>query len=331
MNETPTQIPPRRSLRWIAPLIVILLLVAASGWAWHAWQQWQEKAALQSQADAVRMQGLLDSVEALRRDQRASSARLQDAASTNRVLRDEVLGLGQRSALLEENVARLAETTRQDSQALHMDQAELLLVQAAQRLDAADDLRGAGRLYALATTELSGLPSTDGLNLRQALLQERAALEALGTGPRAQARARLAAVAQALETLPAHGAPASPAAGVPDPRAWWAVALAAFVEITPSEVNGPLTAADRVAGHDALQLELTLARAAIERGDTTALQQALERIERSMTTLWPDSPALRSQRAELRSLRSAPLRTDAPELGSTLRQLRILRDGDTPL
>lgn len=332
MNETPAPPPPRHALRWLAPLIIVLLLVAASGWGWHAWRQGQERARVQSQAEAVRLQGLLDTVEALRRDQRATSARLQDAASANRVLRDEVLGLGQRSALLEENLARLAETTRQDSQALHRDEAELLLTQAAQRLDAADDLEGARRLYALAAAQLDDLPSADALNLRQALMQERNALDALGTGPRAQARLRLAALAEAMETLPVHGAAAQTAdTTTGDTRPWWQIALAAFVEITPSAVHGPLTAADRTVAADALQLELTLARAAIERGDRTALRQALDRIERGMTALWPDSPALRRQRAELVALRSAPLRLDAPELGSTLRQLRTLRDGETPL
>ncbi|WP_312683765.1 uroporphyrinogen-III C-methyltransferase [Stenotrophomonas chelatiphaga] len=329
MTENPPPTPPQRSLRWIVPLVIVLLLVAASGWGWHAFQQWQEKTRLQSQADAVRLQGLLDSVDALRRDQRAASARLQDAASTNRVLRDEVLGLGQRSALIEENLARLAEDARQDSHALHVDEAELLLTQAAQRLEGADDLAGARRLYALAATQLEDLPSADGLNLRQALLQERNVLDGAGNGPRAEVRQRLAGFADALQTLPLH-TPESPADAA-RVRPWWEIALAPFVQITPSRLSGPLTDAQRVAGADALQVELTLARAAVERGDSTALQQALDRIEHGMTRLWPDSPDLRRQRAELRALRSAPLRLGAPELGSTLQQLRTLRDGETPL
>ncbi|PSD20910.1 hypothetical protein C7E13_21900, partial [Stenotrophomonas maltophilia] len=50
-------------------------------------------------------------------------------------------------------------------------------------------------------------------------------------------------------------------------KPWWQATLAPFVDITPSRQNGPLTAAEKRNADDALQLELTLARAAIERGD----------------------------------------------------------------
>lgn len=331
MNETSPPSPARRR-PWLIAALVVVVLVASSGWAWHAWQQHQQQSVLQAQADALRLQGLLDSVEVLRRDQRASSARLQDAASTNRVLRDEVLGLGQRSALLEQNVARLADNVRQDSQALHRDAAELLLVQAGQRLDAIDDVEGARRLYALAASQLDDLPPAEGLNLRQALLQESTVLDAAGQGPRADVLQRLAALAQSLDALPLE----LPLEGNDDKQPgtvrmpWWQKALAPFVTMTPTRLQGPLTEAERVTGREALQVELTLARAAVERGDAATLGLALDRIERGMTRLWPDSPALRRQRAELRSMRSAPLRLAAPELGSTLRQLRSLQDGGNP-
>ena len=328
---SPSALPPRTprpsALRWVLPLLILLALAAAGAWGWHRWQQAQALQRAQAQASEVRLAGLEQRLEGLRRDQRASSQRLQDAAATNRVLRDEMLGLGQRSALLEENLARLAETTRQDSYAVQRDEAELLLTQALQRLDAADDLAGARRLYAQAAVQLGALPATQGLNLMQALMQERDALDRAGTGPRAQARQRLAAFALALQGLPTTvESDRSPAVVVP----WWQRALAPFVAMTPTRLHGPLTDAERVTGLDALQLEITLGRAAIERGDTTALEQAANRIELWMNRLWPDSPALRTQRDELRQLRSAPLRLSAPELGSTLQQLRTLHDGGSP-
>lgn len=319
---------PSRVLRWSLLAVGVVALGGAGAWGWQQWQQQLGAARAQAAQDAVRLQGLSDSVDALRRDQRAASQRLQDAAATNRVLRDEMLGLGQRSALLEENLARLAADSRHDAQALHRDEAELLLMQASQRLDAADDVDGARRLYALAAVALADLPDADGLNLRQALLQERTVIDAAGSGPRAQVLQRLATLDASLQALPEDGE--RPAAAAADARPWWQVALAPFVEITPTTLSGPLTDAERVQGRDALQLELTLARAAAERGDAPALQQACDRIERWMTRLWPDSPALRSLRAELQAMAKAPLRLAAPELGSTLRQLHSLRDGDTP-
>ncbi|MFX5611008.1 hypothetical protein ABTD85_21515, partial [Acinetobacter baumannii] len=72
---------------------------------------------------AVQLQGLEATLDALRRDQRATSQRLQDAATTNRVLRGEMLGLSQRSALLEENLAKLADSANQGRQAVQRDEA----------------------------------------------------------------------------------------------------------------------------------------------------------------------------------------------------------------
>lgn len=322
MNEIDPP-PPHRPLRWILPLAVAAVAVGGAGWGWTQWQAQQARAA-QREADAnVLVQGLAGSVEALRRDQRSTSQRVQDAAATNRVLRDEMLGLSQRNALLEENLARLADSTRHNAQALQLEEAELLLSQAGQRLAFADDVDGARRLYALAAAALEELPGGEYLNLRQALMQERNAVDALGPGPRAETQQRLARFAGALGALPEQIVPAAGSAAPP----WWQQLLAPFVTITPTAAQGPLTAAERSAAWDALQLELTLARAAVERGNQSEFEQSLDRVALWMPRLWPDSPGLRERRAELQQLRARVLRPPLPELGSTLQQLRAMRDG----
>jgi len=323
MNDTPPPAPSRRPARWLLPLAVVVVLGAAGYAGWHYWQQQQRDRAAQAQSTDVQLKGLEATVEALRRDQRATSQRLQDAAATNRVLRDEMLGLSQRSALLEENLTRLTESANQGRQAVQRDEAELLLTQAAQRLAFADDVEGARRLYAQAATALADLPDNEGLNLRQALVQERDALDALGTGPRVQALHRLNAVAQPMQGLPSE-LPPSPAEAAAKP--WWQSALAPFVDITPTRLNGPLTQAERAAADDALQLELTLARAAIERGDRSGRDAALNRVAHWAQRRWPDSPGLRAQHAELQALRKAPLQAESSVLGSTLQQLRSQTD-----
>jgi uroporphyrin-3 C-methyltransferase len=325
MNDDVSPPPDPRSLRWIVPLAVVLVIGVGVAWGWTRWQAEQARAA-QAQADAgLQLQGLVDSVEALRRDQRSTSQRVQDAAATNRVLRDEMLGLSQRNALLEDNLAKLADSTRHGAQALQLEETELLLGQAAQRLAYADDVDGAKRLYALAATTLADVQGNDYLNLRQALMQERNAVDALGPGVRATTGAQLAAFATALEQVPEQvDAGAGAAAGTP----WWQQVLAPFVTITPTRTQGPLTDAERVAGWDSLQLELTLARAAVERGDQDGFTHAVDRVAAWLPRLWPDSPALRERRAELQQLRTRVLHPAVPELGSTLQQLRAMRDGD---
>jgi uroporphyrin-3 C-methyltransferase len=309
MNDTLPPAPsPHRPVRWLLPLAVLAVLGAGSYAGYHYWQKQQSDQLAQAQTTAVQLKGLEATVEALRRDQRAASQRLQDAATTNRVLRDEMLGLSQRSALLEENLAKLADSANQGRQAVQRDEAELLLTQAAQRLAFADDVEGSRRLYALAATALADLPDSDGLNLRQALVQERNALDALG---------------KALQGLPSQIAQ-TPADNTAKP--WWQAALAPFVDITPSRLNGPLTSAERTTIDTALQLELTLARAAIERGDGSGRDAALNRIDLWAQRRWPDSPDLRAQRAELHALRTLPLQADNTVLGSTLQQLRTQTD-----
>lgn len=316
--------PPRhRPLRWIVPLAAAAVIVGGAGWGWTQWQAQQARTA-QREADAnVLVQGLAGSVEALRRDQRSTSQRVQDAAATNRVLRDEMLGLSQRNALLEENLARLADSTRHSAQALQLEEAELLLSQAGQRLAFADDVDGARRLYALAAAALEDVQGSEYLNLRQALMQERNAVDALGAGPRAETQQRLASFAQALGALPETLVPAQGTAAAP----WWHQVLAPFVTITPTAMQGPLTGAERTAAWDSLQLELTLARAAVERGNQSEFEQSLDRVALWLPRLWPDSPGLRERRAELQQLRARVLRPPLPELGSTLQQLRAMRDG----
>jgi uroporphyrin-3 C-methyltransferase len=312
-------------VRWIAPLAVLLVIGAGVAWGWTRWQAEQARE-LQRQADTgLQLQGLVDSVEALRRDQRSTSQRVQDAAATNRVLRDEMLGLSQRSALLEDNLAKLADSTRHGAQALQLEETELLLGQAAQRLAYADDVEGAKRLYALAASTLADVPGNDYLNVRQALMQERNAVDALGPGVRVSTAAQLATFSKALERLPQQ-VDAVPGAEAATP--WWHQVLAPFVTITPTHTQGPLTDAERVTGWDALQLELTLARAAVERGDQPGFTHAVDRVALWLPRLWPDSPALRERRAELQQLRMRVLQPALPELGSTLQQLRSMRDGD---
>ncbi|WP_411849457.1 uroporphyrinogen-III C-methyltransferase [Stenotrophomonas sp. LGBM10] len=323
MNEADSPPPARRPLRWIVPVLALLVVGGGAAWGWTQWQAQQAQARLRDENASLQLQGLLDSVEALRRDQRSTSQRVQDAAATNRVLRDEMLGLSQRNALLEDNLAKLADSTRHGAQALQLEEAELLLSQAGQRLAFADDIEGARRLYALAANALGDIQGGDYLNLRQALMQERNALDAQGPGARAQASTALAAFARTLTTLPDAVADDADTAATP----WWHQVLAPFVTITPTRTQGPLTDAERVAAWDSLQLELTLARAAIERGDQAGYEQALDRVALWLPRLWPDSPALRERRGELQQLRTRTLRPTLPELGSTLQQLRAMRDG----
>ena len=328
MNDQPSA-PPRSGYRARLALAALALVVVGIG-AWRGWTWWQERGVreqtLQSAAEQ-RLEALESRTEALRRDQRAQAQRLLDAAATNRVLRDEVLGLGQRGALLEESVAKLTDPTRHGAQALRLDEVELLLSQAAQRLDIAHDLAGARRAYALAAGALDGIDDHRLLNLKQALAQERAALDAQGAGPQAAAMRQLEQIAAALPALPRERNATADLASRPTWQRW----LAPLVDVRPTRDATLVAPEERTTADAALQIEISLARAALERDDDAAFRAALARVEGWLPRLWPDSPARRQVHAQLRTLQatSAPVRPT--ELGSTLQQLRALRSAGVRL
>lgn len=322
MEPTPIEgagrAPPRRK-RSPLPWLLSVALLALLGWrGWQEWQSWQSRAAAAANAELEQLQALDERIDALRRDQRAQAERIARSDATNRVLRDEVIGVGQRAALLEDSVARLADPSRHGAQALRLDEVELLLATGAQRLQLAGDLDGARRAYALAAGVLDGVDDPAYLDLRQALAQERAELDALGADPKVVALARLDAFAGSLPSpgsLPRRDGDAQ--------RPWWQRAFARLVQVRPSDRAVAVAPGERDAGFVALQLELTLARAAAERRDRDGWTAALVRADSWLRRLSP--PSLQDQRKRLAALRALPLAPRMPAFGSTLRQLQAMR------
>ncbi|MEO7251255.1 MAG: hypothetical protein ABIW30_01465, partial [Arenimonas sp.] len=108
MNTPPAplpSIPPRRSRAGglLLSLLLLIVLAAAGGFGWRYWQQQQARNA----ASATQQRHALDaSLDALRTSQRAQARRMQQAEATNRLLRDELLGIGERATLLEDSVSK---------------------------------------------------------------------------------------------------------------------------------------------------------------------------------------------------------------------------------
>lgn len=316
----PTSSPPRRRAR-LWPWLLVLLALAAGGWfGWHEWQaRMARERAAASDAD-LRLEALDQRITALREDQRAQNRRLTQADNTNRVVRDELHGIGQRAALLEDSVSKLADPDRHGAQAMRLDETELLLTLGQQRLSIAGDLDGARRAYALAGGVLDGIDDPAYLSLRQTLMQERAALDALGIEPRVQAMAKLDALAQTLTLPPTRES------GADAPQApWWQRAFGTLIEVRPVDRTVATHPSDRAAALAGLQLEITLARAAAERRDAAGYRAALQRADGWLLRLAPPSTTLARQREQLKLLREQSLSLTVPALGTTLQQLRQLR------
>ncbi|MBW8851718.1 MAG: uroporphyrinogen-III C-methyltransferase [Xanthomonadales bacterium] len=303
---------------WIA-----IAIVALGGGLWYLDHR-RDAAARVAEIEAdQRLRATESRLDGLRRDVRGHGQRLQQADATNRVLRDELLGLGQRAALLEQQVTRLADADRKGAQALRLDETELLLTLGEQRLRLAGDLDGARHAYALAADVLDGIDTPGTLNAKQALAQERAALAALDGDPARRAMVQLDAFARALPDDPATPALAPAAGGAP----WWERVLATLVQVRHDDAQVALSAEDRTAARTALELELALARSAIDRRDPAGYRAALGRADAWLPRLWPPSPTLDARRAALKRLQALPLTLDLPTLGSTRQVLRAQRGG----
>ncbi|MGO4259770.1 uroporphyrinogen-III C-methyltransferase [Lysobacter sp. TAB13] len=312
--------PRRGSNAWLWLLIVLLI---AGGGGWYGWREWQHRQIREREAAAdadQRLEALDQRVDTLRTNQEAQNRRIVQADSTNRVLRDELHGIGQRAALIEDSVSKLADPDRHGAQAMRLDETELLLTLGQQRLLIAGDLEGARRAYALAGGVLDGIDDPAYLSLRQTLLQETAALKELGIEPRMQAMAKLDALAQTL-TLPEETAKQA----APAPAPWWQRAFGSLIETQPVDRTVASHPSDRAAALAGLQLEISLARAAAERRDAAGYRVALKRAERWVQRLSAPSPAQERQLAALRELAALPLSLSVPTLGTTLQQLRQLR------
>ncbi len=307
--------------------LIVLIALLVGGWKLHDWwQARQARIAVDSMPseDADSSQTLIDS---LRREQHALAQRMADTATNNKILRDEVLGLGERSALLEESVARIAGPRAQGEQALQLDEVDLLLTIGQQQLQLAGDLPSALHAYALADSTLAASADPNLLDLRQTLAQEIAALRALPPDPRATLGGRLDALEAGLDAVPLTAIePPQHDARTP----LLDRVLGSMVSVQRRDTRDLLSPAAREAGMTALRLEFTVARLALERRDERAFNASLDRIDGWLPRLLPPGALLQQQQRQLAALKNQPLRLELPVLGSSLDALRRLRGARTP-
>ncbi len=321
MPDIPPTLPPRRRLPAALWLLLALSVVLGSILVWRTVRQTPEAASdtLDPAALDARLAQTEASLGAMRRSQEAVNQRLTDTSARTSLLRDEVLGVTQRSALIEDSVRELAGSRHEGETSLRVDEAELLLTFAQQRLRLAGDLPGAVRATELAEGVLAQPRDPALLNLRQALTQELAALRTAPPLPQVVAARELDAFEAALPTLAAArpGAPPNPA----EETSGLQRVLGAFVQVRASGEQDLLVPEDRSAGEAALALEVALAHTALDRQDTTGFRASLARLDRWLVRLYAVGPSLTRERSRLAALGKFALTTTLPEAGSTLEEL----------
>ncbi|MFY2763902.1 uroporphyrinogen-III C-methyltransferase [Arenimonas sp. MALMAid1274] len=328
-SDTPPARRPFGALGW---LLLCAVLAAGVYGAWRGWQALRpsEEAGpdLSPEALDARLLEAEQALVSLRRTHHGLDQRLTDTTARTGLLRDEVLGVGQRAAILEDNLRELSAQASEGRDALRLDEVELLLSLAQARLDIAGDLPGAIQATSLAHDTLAPLTDPLYINLRQTVGQELAALRALPADPRTAAAAELDALQSGLAGFTSR-APGSTPAAAPAASGWQRL-LDAVVQVRPSNPQDLISPADRATGEATLALELALARTALDRRDEGGFRAGIQRIDQWLQRLYADDASLRAQREKLSGLATLTLRPDLPLQGAGLQQLRDLRRGRTP-
>jgi len=312
--------PSRQPLFLFAAALLLASAGVATWWWWPAPSV--EPDPLAAASLDQRLLGVEQMLATLKRGQSRTEQRLADLEARSKVLRDEVLGFGQRAALVEETVQQVsAGTGAAPGTRLRLDEVDLLLSFAEARLSLSGDVAGARRAYDLADGLLSALTAPQFVNLRQSLAQEQAALAALPADPRIAVEAGIEHFETTLTALVA-----APAVATDTPAATPLNRLMdALVDVRPRAADELLAPADRQRGDAALRLELGLARLAAERRDQEGLSAALVRSGIWTKRLYAPSAGLDKAVADLQAIAQQPLVADVPVLGSTLAQLRAQR------
>lgn len=318
---------PRR-WPWLLLAIVLVLVAVGARWAFLSLRQSDDQRA-ETQAEneilRARLADIDRALDQLREGQQRLSQRLDSSSATNQVLREELLGMGERAGLLEDAVARLAQSRMSGESLLRLNEAEFLLAMGAERLSLYADVGAAIQAYSLAEGALAELDDPALATLRQTLAQELIQLRQMPPDPRPPLRAELATLAGELPQLPSSRSGEVPLASPDSSRLAQLLGQLVTVRRVGTQAD-PLGPAQHQAALAAMALQFELAQTALARPDAAAFQAALDRIAQSGQALFDEgSPAVVDWQARLSAARNTPLLPTPPVLGATLRELRSLR------
>ena len=319
-QERPPGAVRRSRFAWLVALAALVLAIVA---LWRVYALEHGSAARQAAAFddlATRVDTLARTLEQRKRDYDALRGRVTDADEVNKGVREELLGLSERSRHLEDAVANLSEQRLSGRDALALNETEFLLQQAQERLALFQDAPAALSAYRLADSALAATEDPVFASVRQTIGAERQALEAVKPAETAATLVALARLRDALATLPQQPV----AAAAPAQPSRWQGFIDQFVRISHNDGD------DAFAGHDIaltrslIALDLRSAEAALLARDADGYKAALARVRRGVGHTF-DATAASATLAEIDRLAAMPLAPALPELGSALKELRNLR------
>ena len=328
--QTPTRAARPRGI--LAIVLALLALIAAgySAWGVYRLQHPQDATSLRARVDQLgtQLDGTQRSVEANQRESESFRSRAKDIDGVNKSLREEVLGLSERTRLLEDAVTNLAEKRLSGHDALALNEAELLLLLGQQRYALFHDAAATIAAYRQADMALAETDDPAFVGVRQTVAAEIEALNAqqdkgvnVAVTAIDQLRGRLAKLPLAQSRQTASETPAA------DESRLWRV-VSQFVRVShDQDVLASVHARGGELGGELIALDLSVAQSALLARDAVAYHDALQRVRLASAQRYvATDPSVIEILAELDKLITMPLAAPAPGiLGSALKELRNLR------
>jgi uroporphyrin-3 C-methyltransferase len=330
---TPAQTRARagKPLGILGIVLALLALTAAgySAWGVYRLQHPQDTNSLRARLDQLgtQLDGTQRSVESNQRESESFRTRAKDIDGVNKSLREEVLGLSERTRLLEDAVTNLAEKRLSGHDALALNEAELLLLLGQQRFALFHDAAATIAAYRQADMALAETDDPAFVGVRQTVAAE---IEALNAQQDKGVNVAVTAIDQLrgrLAKLPlAQNRQISETPVADESRLWRVVSQ--FVRVShDQDVLASVHARGGELGGELIALDLSVAQSALLARDAVAYHDALQRVRLGSAQRYAATdPAVIETLAELDKLTAMPLAAPAPGiLGSALKELRNLR------
>jgi uroporphyrin-3 C-methyltransferase len=320
---SPEPTPPRRRLRLLWPIVVVLAVLA--GYGWYRFGP-PDKPPGDPATPATTP--ALDESARMRAELAALHSRLEDAAAVNRSLREQVLGLTQRVGLVEDGLGGLERGAAPGLDALRLAEADYLLRLGEERLSLFGDVAAARTAFDLADQQLAQAADPGVTSVRQTLALERDALAGIASADLPVLLARLDALATQVSHWKMQTAADGAVPASAEPPGWWARvgnSLDGYFRVRrvdPTEKlrGGPLL-------RERLALDFARARMLLVRGEGAAALRTIEGLRRDIAANFDTrEPELVRALAVLDGMRAAPLAPTLPTLGESRRELARLRD-----
>jgi uroporphyrin-3 C-methyltransferase len=305
--------------------LCIVLFVAGGGVA--LWWWYQSGAGTVADVASLRTQveTLTHDVTQLRRNADTLRARLDDGDKVDKSMREQLLSLGERTHLLEDALANLADKRLSGHDALALDEAELLLTLGGERYVLFHDAAAAMTAYRAADTVLSEVEDPAFSTVRQSIGAEITALSDTHAADAAALVARFDRLRAQSAQLPLATHAAAPAP-IAESGVWRA--LGAFVQIRHDDNAQTLVALHApTLARELYQLDLRDAEAAAAARDETRYRAAMASARAQFGAAFdPQAPAYAAAVTDLDALTQAVLAPAPPAaFGAALKELRNLR------